>query len=437
GCGTGNVCTTAGTCCQPNTNSCGPDGCGNDRGPCVCGWDPQLSHLGCSAGEWWVEFSVVNTAASMQVEISTLTSTRTIALPNRLSLGSGRVKFTGSPGSRLPTGTRVRVKVTQLASAGGQQSTSTWFPYLQGMGVPDCAPACTPSCATGACGVSDGCGGTCGCATGLSCSNNACVCVPSCGANVCGSDGCGGSCGTCRANETCTGGRCACTPSCAAGSCGVSDGCGGTCGPCGAGLTCVNNACVCVPSCGTNVCGSDGCGGSCGSCGAGQLCSGGRCTTGCVAPWSPSWSQGTSAGEWWTEWQVSGGGALTAAVWVERVDTGATWPLSYGWGRWAGGVVALSPGTLVRVHARNALGATARTVTFRYLVDLAPATDACAGTPSTNTTCQALSRGLVSFTFDDSGTSQPDIAIPLLQQYGIKGTFFVVPLWHTWTSLAR
>jgi peptidoglycan/xylan/chitin deacetylase (PgdA/CDA1 family) len=438
GCATGSVCTAAGSCCQPNTNSCGPDGCGNDRGPCTCGWDPQLGSQDCSAGEWWVEFAVSDTSGSMQVEVVTATGTRTISLGSRVALGGGRVKFTGSPGGPIATGSMVRVKVTQLAAAGGQQATSTWFPYLQGMGQLDCpGAACTPSCAPGACGGADGCGGTCGCGPGLSCVNNTCACVPSCGANECGSDGCGGTCGTCGTNETCSAGQCACTPTCAPGACGVPDGCGGTCGPCGAGLTCVNQQCACVPSCGANTCGSDGCGGTCGSCARDQVCNAGQCVAGCVAPWDPAWAQGTGAGDWWTEWQVSGGGALTTAVWVERVDNGRTWPISYGWGRWAGDVEALSRGTLVRLHARNALGATARTVAFRYQIDLAPVTDACAGTAAANTTCQPLSRGMVSFTFDDSGSSQPAIAIPLLQQRGMKGTFYVVPQWHSWTPLAR
>ena len=44
---------------------------------------------------------------------------------------------------------------------------------------------------------------------------------------------------------------------------------------------------------------------------------------------------------------------------------------------------------------------------------------------------------MVTFSFDDSGASQPNIALPLLQRYGVKGTFFVVPQWHTWVTTAR
>lgn len=370
GCTSGAVCTTAGTCCVPNTNSCGPDGCGGDHGPCgACSWDPKLGTQDCSQGEWWVEFSSADTVASMQVEVKTATGSRTIALASRVSLGGGMVKFTGDPGSPIAAGTLVRLEVTQTAAAGGQRASSTWFGYLQGAPALDCAQACTPSCAPGVCGVSDGCGGTCG--------------------------------------------------------------------ACALGQSCVNNACVCVPSCGANTCGGDGCGGSCGTCGTGTTCQGGRCTAGCVAPWDPSWATLPAAGAWWTELTVSGGGATTTAVVVENVSTGALHSLSYSWGRWTGGVVNLQAGTMVVLRATNALGATAKTLPFRYLVDLAPVTDACGGTAATNTTCAPLSRGLLTFTFDDSGSSQPAIAIPLLQRYGLKGTFFVVPPWHTWITLAQ
>ncbi|MCC6810263.1 MAG: polysaccharide deacetylase family protein [Deltaproteobacteria bacterium] len=436
GCASGAVCTTAGACCVPNTNTCGPDGCGNDRAPCgACSWDPQFGSREVSAGNWWVEFSVNDTVGAMSVEVQGPPA-RTIALPSRVPLGGGYVKFTGSPGSMLANGALVRLKVTQTAAAGGRQAQSTWFGYLTGTPALDCAGACTPSCAPGACGVSDGCGGTCnGCTSGQSCVNNACVCVPQCGANVCGSDGCGGTCGTCASGQTCTGGQCVCTPSCAPGACGVSNGCGGTCNACTASQACVNNACVCVPQCGSNVCGSDGCGGTCGTCTGGTTCQSGQCTAGCVPSWDPKWSAGTDA--WWGEVRVVGGGALAKAVAIENVATGAVHNLSYADGRWVGGITNLQPGTSVRLRATNALGATSRTLPFAYGPNAAPVTDACATTAATNQSCQPLARGMVTFTFDDSAQSHPDVAIPLLNRYGVKGTFFVVPQWHTWTAAAQ
>lgn len=334
-----------------------------------CPWDPIFGSYQCTQTERRVEFSVQDTTvASMKVEITTSSGTRTLSLGTRTVLDGGYVKFTGYT-NKVRAGTLVRILV---ARASGQTATSTWFGYLRGTPAVECAaPACVPSCAANACGVSNGCGGTCGpCASGQSCVNNQCACVPSCGANTCGGDGCGGTCGTCASGTSCQGGQCVVTGS-------------------------------------------------------------------CVAPWSPSWSVLPSAAEWWTELRVAGGGVLTTSVSVQNVATGAIHPLSYAWGRWAGGVVNLTAGTQVVLRATNALGATARTVPFRYLIDAAPLTDPCGGTAATNTTCAPLSRGLVTFTLDDSGTSQPAIAIPLMQRYGVKGTFFVVPAWHSWTTLAQ
>ena len=142
------------------------------------------------------------------------------------------------------------------------------------------------------------------------------------------------------------------------------------------------------------------------------------------------------AGEFWAELQAEGDGARTTAVSLENVSTGVRYPLSYGFGRWTGGV-HIARGARAALRATNALGATAKTLPFRYLVDPVPVTDPCGGTAATNTRCAPLSRGMVTFTLDDSGASQPTIAIPLMQRYGVKGTFFVVPAFHQWTGLAR
>lgn len=137
---------------------------------------------------------------------------------------------------------------------------------------------CEPLCETGACDVSDGCGGSCGCGEGLSCFDQVC-CEPVCDGSACGfgsDDGCGGSC-DCGDGTTCFEGAC-CEPVCDGLACGASaDGCGGSCG-CDDGTTCFEGAC-CEPACDGLTCGpgaSDSCGGNCG-CGGGGLCVQGSC----------------------------------------------------------------------------------------------------------------------------------------------------------------
>jgi hypothetical protein len=146
---------------------------------------------------------------------------------------------------------------------------------------------CVPFCSPSSCGTSDGCGGTCDCGSGYSCtSSNG---TP----KLCGPNGVGGSCGTCPSGQTCNAsGQCVtqCTRNCARKNCG-SDGCGGSCGTCGSGATCNAAGNCTVPanpppppqqqcncngrSCGTNSCGT----GSCGACGSGQSCANGQCVT--------------------------------------------------------------------------------------------------------------------------------------------------------------
>ena len=70
---------------------------------------------------------------------------------------------------------------------------------------------CMPMCSGGACGVDNGCGGTCRCLEGEKCGDDG-VCVNSCTADCsgkqCGPDGCGGQCGTCEGGGTCSNGAC-------------------------------------------------------------------------------------------------------------------------------------------------------------------------------------------------------------------------------------
>ena len=183
-----------------------------------------------------------------------------------------------------------------------------------------CAGPCESGCDGVACDVDDGCGGTCGCADGMSCVDGLCqTCVPDCAGRVCGSDGCGGSCGVC-AQGACVEalGICsddACQGVTAAGCCDGDDlfrceagaltvlacdapenglDCGwseaaaayacatdGEAGPEeGLPLTC---PWVCLPDCEGKTCGPDGCGGDCGGCYDGSPCTEDACVDGaCV-----------------------------------------------------------------------------------------------------------------------------------------------------------
>ncbi len=392
----------------------------------TCAWDPGFGTQGSYQSDWWFEFSVKDSSTStMQVEVSGTPSSRILKLGSRFAISGGYVKFTGGTGNApVAAGTLIRLLATQSAAKGGKTANSAWFPYRQQLPVVDCQ-ACAPKCATDTCG-SDGCGGKCACATGTVCLSNLTCCHPN--TNTCGPDGCGGSHGAC-----------ACVPSCPTDTCG-SDGCGGTCA-CATGAVCLTSltcchpntntcgpdgcggshgACACVPSCTGKQCGDDGCGGSCGTCATGTACSAGACVSGCVAPWSPLWLQTSNAGTWWAEYQVAGGGSVVRTLTLEVVGKGL-YPLDFAYGRFAGGLDGVASGSTVILHATDATGASAQTLPYRYLVDKAPATDPCKGTPSTSS-CKPLTRGLVTFSMDDSYESQNTLARPLLAKYGFKAT---------------
>lgn len=195
-CTTGAVCLASGACCTPNTNVCGPDGCGGTRG-----WDPQFGTYSSSQTTTKVQFSVHDTTvATLALEVGG-TAPRTINLATRTVLSGGYLRFSTTTSPGVAAGTSVRLKATQAAASGGRTATSTWFGYMQGTPVLDCAPAaCVPSCLPNTCG-SNGCGGTCGCAIGALCqAANLTCCQPN--TNTCGPDGCGGTHGACPV--TCT-----------------------------------------------------------------------------------------------------------------------------------------------------------------------------------------------------------------------------------------
>ena len=180
-------------------------------------------------------------------------------------------------------------------------------------GVENISCACVLTCEEGACGMDDGCGGTCQCGEGLLCDpNQLCVepldcvglalCIDDCGDDLtCASEGCYGistpdgqawfdgiiGCLTAECGDlddiVCVDaaliGPCAaavaecCIPDCDGSECG-DDGCGGTCGECDGPDICEEGLCVCAvePSCEGKECGDDGCGGSCGACADGLSC---------------------------------------------------------------------------------------------------------------------------------------------------------------------
>lgn len=341
----------------------------------ACAWDPGFGTTYCYQGDWWIEFAVADaTTESMSVEVLGSPASRVVALTDRFALWGGSVKFTGGTGG-IPvlSGTEVRLIAQQYAVAGGQTAMSNWFPYRVGAPEVECGP-CTPMCMPGACGP-DSCGGTCGCDSGDVCLADQTCCTPN--DNPCGPDGCGGSHGDCG----------------------------------------------CVPSCTGQECGDDGCGGSCGSCETGTQCSGGLCVGACVPAWSPLWKQGVSSGSYWTEVEVTGGGSLAKSVSLEVVG-GATYPLWPSYRPWVGGLGGVASGTWVVLHATDATGATAHSVPFRYLVDTTPVTDPCLGTPSTTPSCHPLTRGMITFSMDDSNASQAYLAMAALDQYGFKATIY-------------
>lgn len=98
-----------------------------------------------------------------------------------------------------------------------------WEECVNGVCQKKCTPACEspsvcvegvckciPNCTNRACGVGDGCGGTCGdctickCPPDHTCTKDGCVeCKPNCQGKTCGDNGCGGSCGDCAAPSVC------------------------------------------------------------------------------------------------------------------------------------------------------------------------------------------------------------------------------------------
>lgn len=95
----------------------------------------------------------------------------------------------------------------------------------------------------------------------------------------------------------------------------------------------------------------------------------------CTNVWTPTWSQGSGANEWWAEYAVAGGNATSVSL--EVVGYGSI-TLSKSWSKWVGPTgFRVAKGTQVIVHATNLAGDLAETVPFAYLVNTAPTTKPC------------------------------------------------------------
>ena len=175
-----------------------------------------------------------------------------------------------------------------------------------------CTPKCNQSSSGFQCGLTDSCGGICGCDDDRSCTVDSCTSNYKCDfALQAGFCLIGGSCvnageeepdNPCRicdpatsatawspvADGTVCGAGLVCfeaaccdgQANCAAAGveCLGDDGCGGDCGECGAGTVCYEDVC-CAPQCDGYGCGDNGCGDVCGTCTDDDVCVNKNCCT--------------------------------------------------------------------------------------------------------------------------------------------------------------
>jgi uncharacterized repeat protein (TIGR03806 family) len=88
-------------------------------------------------------------------------------------------------------------------------------------------------------------------------------------------------------------------------------------------------------------------------------------TGACDDAYQPTFEEGSGAGEWWVEYEISGN-VRSAFLGVG----GATVTLAPAWGKWRGKPPARIPtGTSVFLHVENTSGQIAESTSFRYLVD--------------------------------------------------------------------
>jgi hypothetical protein len=94
----------------------------------------------------------------------------------------------------------------------------------------------------------------------------------------------------------------------------------------------------------------------------------------CSSAFSPTWSEGDGANNWWVEYVING---PVASAYLEVVG-GANIPLSSQWGEWAGPTnTRIATGANVIVHATSTSGQIAQTRPFAYLTVTNPVTAPC------------------------------------------------------------
>ena len=95
----------------------------------------------------------------------------------------------------------------------------------------------------------------------------------------------------------------------------------------------------------------------------------------CSSSWTPSWSQGSGANEWWVEYAVGGGPAAQVSL---EIVGGRTVTLAQSSSKWVGPAGSrIARGTQVVVRATNAVGQSGVTTPFGYLDETRPVSRPC------------------------------------------------------------
>jgi hypothetical protein len=97
--------------------------------------------------------------------------------------------------------------------------------------------------------------------------------------------------------------------------------------------------------------------------------------------WPATWAQGSGANNWWIEYVIGGGTVASATL---DIVGGASVPLETKWGKWSASTAKIATGASVSLRAVDTAGRTARSVTFRYLVDTAPPSATACSTCTTS-----------------------------------------------------
>lgn len=246
-CVSGAVCLSNGTCCTPNDATCGPDGCGGDRGPCgpsctpscapgSCGSDGCGGSCTCASGSVCLSNGACCTPNNATcgpdgcggtrpppwdprfgTYQSSPTTTRAQFSVRDTTVQSMVLEVSGTPVRTVTLGTRTTL------SGGYVRFTGTLSPSVSaGRSV---RLRVTQYASSGGRTAVSNWFAYLQATPVVDCPVS---CTPSCLPNTCGSDGCGGTCG-CAAGAVCQTELTCCTPN--TNTCGP-DGCGGNRGPC-------------------------------------------------------------------------------------------------------------------------------------------------------------------------------------------------------------